>query len=32
VEFYNNSFTRRFTINAAGITASGIPYVLNQNW
>ncbi len=32
VEFYNNSFTRRFTINAAGITASGIPYTLNQNW
>ena len=32
VEFYNNSFTRRFTINAAGITASGIPYVLHQNW
>ena len=32
VEFYNNNFTRRFTINAAGITASGIPYVLNQNW
>ena len=32
VEFYNNSFTRRFTINAAGITASGVPYVLNQNW
>ena len=32
VEFYNNSFTRRFTISAAGITASGIPYVLNQVW
>ena len=32
VEFYNNSFTRKFTINAAGITASGVPYVLNQNW
>ena len=32
VEFYNNSFSRRFTINAAGITASGIPYILNQNW
>ena len=32
VEFYNNSFTRRFTINAAGITASGIPYILNQDW
>ena len=32
VEFYNNSFTRKFTINAAGITASGIPYILNENW
>ena len=32
VEFYNNSFTRKFTINAAGITASGIPYILNQIW
>jgi len=32
VEFYNNSFSRKFTINAAGITASGIPYILNQNW
>ena len=32
VEFYNNSFTRKFTINAAGITASGMPYVLNENW
>ena len=32
VEFYNNNFTRKFTINAAGITAAGIPYILNQNW
>ena len=32
VEFYNNSFTRKFTINAAGITASGVPYVLDYNW
>ena len=32
VEFYNNSFTRKFTINAAGITASGVPYILNQVW
>ena len=32
VEFYNNNFTRRFTINAAGITASGIPYVLKEVW
>ena len=32
VEFYNNSFTRKFTINAAGITATGVPYILNQTW
>lgn len=32
VEFYNNGFSRKFTINAAGITASGVPYILNQNW
>ena len=32
VEFYNNSFTRKFTISGAGITASGTPYILNQNW
>ena len=32
VEFYNNSYSTRFNINAAGITASGVPYILNQNW
>ena len=32
VEFYNNSNTRRFTIRAAGITASGTPYTLHQTW
>ena len=32
VEFYNNSITSRFEISAAGITASGIPYTLNQTW
>ena len=32
VEFYNNSITDHFNISAAGITASGIPYILNQNW
>ena len=32
VEFYNNTFTRKFTITGAGITASGVPYILNQNW
>ena len=32
VEFYNNNFTHKFTINAAGITASGVPYILNSTW
>ena len=32
IEFYNNGFTRKFTIRGAGITASGVPYVLNYNW
>ena len=32
VEFYNNSITDHFNISAAGITASGVPYVLDQNW
>ena len=32
VEFYNNSYSTRFNISGAGITASGIPYILNQNW
>ena len=32
VEFYNNSFSTHYTINGTGITASGIPYILNQNW
>jgi hypothetical protein len=32
VEFYNNSFSTRYTISGAGITASGIPYILKQDW
>ena len=32
VEFYNNSITEHFDISAAGITASGEPYILNQVW
>jgi hypothetical protein len=32
VEFYNNSYSTKFNISGAGITASGIPYILNQNW
>ena len=32
VEFYNNSYSTHYTVSGAGITASGIPYVLNQEW
>ena len=32
VEFYNNSYSTNFNISGAGITASGVPYILNQNW
>lgn len=32
VEFYNNSYTQKYTISGAGITASGTPYIINQNW
>ena len=32
VEFYNNSYSRKYTIRGAGITASGTPYILNQTW
>lgn len=32
VEFYNNSFSNHYSISGAGMTASGIPYILNQNW
>ena len=32
VEFYNNSITRHFNISAAGMTSSGIPYVLDKEW
>ena len=32
VEFYNNSITEHFNISAAGITPSGIPYILDQDW
>ena len=32
VEFYNNSFSRRFSISGAGITASGTPYVLDADY
>ena len=29
VEFYNNSYSRHFSVSGAGITASGTPYVLD---
>lgn len=32
VSFYNNSSTSSFRINAAGITASGTPYVLDEKF
>jgi hypothetical protein len=32
VEFYNNSSTTHFNISAAGMTAAGTPYTLNQDW
>ncbi|MBO7416594.1 MAG: hypothetical protein J6U22_08455 [Bacteroidaceae bacterium] len=32
VEFYNNSYSRRFSISGAGITASGTPYVLDEDF
>lgn len=31
VEFYNNSITRHFSVQAAGITASGVPYTLDKD-
>ena len=32
VEFYNSSITRRFNVSAAGITASGVPYILESQF
>jgi hypothetical protein len=32
VEFYNNSYSQHYTISGAGITGSGIPYILQQDW
>lgn len=32
VSFYNNSYSRKYTIKGAGITASGTPYVLDEEW
>ena len=32
VEFYNNSITKHFNIEAAGITSAGVPYVLDTGF
>lgn len=32
VEFYNNSITRHFKVEAAGITSSGVPYTLDAGF
>ena len=32
VEFYNNSYSTNFTVTGAGITASGTPYVLDEDF
>lgn len=32
VEFYNNSITSHFNISAAGITAGGVPYILDTGF
>lgn len=29
VEFYNNSITEHFNISAAGMTSTGVPYILD---
>jgi len=31
IEFYNNSYSRKFKISCAGITAGGMPYVLDSD-
>ena len=32
VEFYNNSITRHFSVEAAGITSAGVPYILDSGF
>lgn len=32
IEFYNNSYSTRFNVSGAGITASGQPYVLDKDF
>jgi hypothetical protein len=32
VEFYNSSITKHFNVEAAGITSSGVPYILDEGF
>ena len=32
IEFYNNSYSTKFNVSGAGITASGMPYVLDKEF
>ena len=32
VEFYNNSITQKFNVEAAGITSAGVPYTLDEGF
>ncbi len=32
IEFYNNSYSRKFNVSGAGITASGMPYILDKEF
>ena len=32
IEFYNNSYSTKFNVSGAGITASGMPYVLDKDF
>ena len=31
IEFYNNSYSKKFNVSGAGITASGMPYILDKD-
>ena len=32
IEFYNNSYSKKFNVSGAGITTSGMPYVLDKDF
>ena len=32
VEFYNNSYSKRFIISGAGLTPGGTPFVIDETW